>query len=71
MPLNERCLSSKFHGYDVESVQGLREKLATTLVEARPPFSAFVSGVATACVHINSLRCARQIVWTFFIVTNQ
>ena len=60
MPLNERCLSSKFHGYDVKCKR-LREKLATTLVEAaaaRPPFSGFVSCVATACVRINSLRCA-------------
>ena len=45
----------------MSKVQGLRKKLATTLVEAaaaRPPFSGFVSCVATVCVRINSLRCA-------------
>ena len=55
MPLNERCLSSTFHGYDVKSAS---EKLATTLVEAAaagPPFSAFVSCVSTVCMRINSL----------------
>ena len=53
---------------------GLREKLGTALVEAaaaRPPFSAFVSCVATACVRVHTLRCVRLIIWTFFIVTSR
>ena len=61
MPLNERYFSSKFHGYDFQKCKRLRENLATTPVEAaaaRPPFSAFVSCVAIACVRMNSLRCA-------------
>ena len=43
----------------MSKVQALARK--ATLVEAaaaRPPFSGFVSCVATTCVHINSLRCA-------------
>ena len=27
MPLNERCLSSKFHGYDVESARACAKRL--------------------------------------------
>ena len=61
MPLNERCFSSKFHGYDVISASACAKSLLPQLVEAaaaRPPFSACVSCVATACMRINLLRCA-------------
>ena len=51
MPLNERCLSSKFHDYDVKSASTCAKSF-TTLVEAAAAWLALLSVVwrPLACV---------------------